>query len=206
MGEPDFSREAALGGRVAGIDEVGRGPLAGPVTAAAVILSPGRIPDGLADSKTLRSAARARLAVKIAASAATALGWASPAEIDRLNILGATRLAMCRAVAALAEVPDHALVDGNSVPPDLGCPATAVVRGDGSSLSIAAASILAKVARDDHMVALAQHFPGYGWERNAGYPTRAHRQALTDLGLTPQHRRSFAPVRDILCRAKSPTP
>ena len=199
---PDFSYETHLGGRVAGVDEVGRGPLAGPVTAAAVVLDPAAIPEGLNDSKKLTARRRTELLEHLLASAEVSLGWASVAEIDALNIRNATFLAMTRALAGLAPV-DHALVDGNALPPDLPCPATAIVKGDGKSLSIAAASIAAKVGRDAHMMALSRQFPGYGWERNAGYPTADHRQALLDLGVTPHHRRSFKPVHNILYQEKS---
>ena len=133
------------------------------------------------------------------------LGWASVAEIDRLNIRNASLLAMTRALAGLAPV-DHALIDGNALPPGLPCPATAIVKGDGKCLSIAAASIAAKVGRDAHMVALSRQFPGYGWEKNAGYPTADHRQALLDIGVTPHHRRTFKPVHNILYQDKTITP
>jgi ribonuclease HII len=198
--DADFTREAALlaGGcaRVAGVDEVGRGPLAGPVVAAAVVLDPADIPPGLADSKTLSAPARARLAAELHARARVAVAEASVAEIEALNILQASLLAMRRAVAALR--PGYALIDGNRLPTALCCPAEALVRGDASCLSIAAASIVAKVARDARMAQLALEFPGYGWERNAGYPTAAHRAALSRLGVTPHHRRSFAPIRKML--------
>lgn len=187
-------------GLVAGVDEAGRGPLAGPVTAAAVILDPARIPEGLDDSKKLGARRREFLAGQIMASCDWAVGHASVAEIDALNILRASHLAMCRAVAGLRRRPCLALVDGNMLPRDLPVPGQAVVRGDALSLSIAAASILAKLLRDRIMVDLAQQYPGYGWEANAGYPTRAHREALQDLGVTPHHRRSFAPVHNILCK------
>ena len=124
-------------------------------------------------------------------------------EIDSLNILQASHLAMCRAIAGLQGAPDHVLVDGNRIPRDLTLSAEALVKGDARSVSIAAASILAKEARDALMVDLAQQYPGYGWERNAGYPTKDHLQALLDLGVTPVHRRSFKPVHNILCQAKS---
>ncbi|RID92955.1 ribonuclease HII [Gemmobacter lutimaris] len=199
---PDLSLEAeALAngpGPVVGIDEVGRGPLCGPVTAAAVILDPAHLPQGISDSKTLSSATRERLAEEIHASARVGIGHASVEEIDALNILQASFLAMRRAVAALGVTPGFALIDGNRLPPGLPCPGLAVVKGDGRSLSIAAASIVAKVARDRIMVDLAQQHPGYGWERNAGYPTKDHLQALLDLGVTPHHRRSFRPVHNIL--------
>ena len=204
---PDYSFELAAQARgllrIAGTDEVGRGPLCGPVTAAAVILDPARIPEGLNDSKKLTAKRRAALVEEITASADWCVAHASVEEIDSLNILRASHLAMCRAVAGLRTHPDHVLVDGNRLPQDLGVSAEAIVKGDGRSVSIAAASILAKEARDALMVGLAQQYPGYGWERNAGYPTRDHLQALLDLGVTPVHRRSFKPVHNILCQEKS---
>lgn len=202
---PDFSFETQIGGRVAGVDEVGRGPLAGPVTAAAVVLNPTAIPDGLNDSKKLTARKRTALLETLLASAEVSLGWATVEEIDALNIRYATFLAMTRALAGLAPV-EHVLVDGNALPPDLPCPATTIIKGDGRSLSIAAASIAAKVGRDAHMMALSRQFPGYGWEKNAGYPTADHRQALLDLGVTPHHRRSFKPVHNILYQDKYITP
>ncbi|MGI9395836.1 MAG: ribonuclease HII, partial [Boseongicola sp.] len=177
---------------------VGRGPLAGPVTAAAVVLVPDDIPEGLRDSKKLSAASRERLAIEIEGRARVSVAHASVDEIDLLNILRASHLAMCRAVEGLGLPIDHALVDGNMIPDDLSCPATAIVKGDGLSLSIAAASIVAKVSRDRIMVDLAQQHPGYGWDRNAGYPTKAHREALKKLGVTPHHRRSFKPVHNML--------
>ncbi|PWR02232.1 ribonuclease HII [Meridianimarinicoccus roseus] len=199
---PDFSLEAAAlaGGacRVAGVDEVGRGPLAGPVTAAAVVLDPEDIPPGLDDSKRLSARSRTALAAALATRADISIVHVGVDEIDSLNILRASQLAMHRALAGLSVPPDHALIDGNALPRDLSMPAQAVVKGDARSLSIAAASIVAKVARDAVMADLAQAFPGYGWERNAGYPTPAHRAALKALGVTPHHRRSFAPVHNIL--------
>lgn len=201
---PDFSYETRIGGRIAGVDEVGRGPLAGPVTAAAVVLNANAIPPGLNDSKKLTARMRGELLDMLLTRAEVSLGWASVEEIDALNIRNATFLAMTRALAGLAPV-DHALIDGNALPPDLPCPATTIVKGDGRSLSIAAASIAAKVGRDAHMMALSRQFPGYGWERNAGYPTAAHKQALLDLGVTPHHRRSFKPVHNILYQEKSVT-
>ncbi len=199
---PDFTREDAALARgatcIVGLDEVGRGPLCGPVTAAAVRLFPGRIPAGLNDSKKLTAAARERLYDEILASAECAIAHASVAEIDELNILRASHLAMCRAAAALPTPPCHALIDGNMIPRDFGWPAEAVIGGDALCLSIAAASILAKVARDRIMVGLAQQHPGYGWERNCGYPTKQHLEALLNLGVTPHHRRSFKPVHNIL--------
>lgn len=181
---------------VCGVDEVGRGPLAGPVVAAAVILPAAPIP-GLADSKTLAPAVRAALAAQIRRQAEVGLGHATVAEIDRLNILQATLLAMARAVARLPRAPTLALVDGNR-PPALACPVRCIVGGDASEPAIAAASIVAKHFRDRLMVRLARAHPGYGWERNAGYPTPAHKAALLHLGPTPWHRRSFSPVKLLL--------
>ena len=204
----DFSleTEARLAGLwpVAGVDEVGRGPLCGPVTAAAVVLDPDLIPPGIGDSKTLSAAKREALAGAIMATARSwSVAHATVAEIDTLNILHASHLAMERAVAGLGIAPGFVLVDGNRLPKSLPCPARAVVKGDAKSLSIAAASILAKVVRDHLMVDLAQQHPGYGWERNAGYPTKDHLAALLNLGVTPQHRRSFRPVHNILYQEHS---
>ncbi|MDO5643736.1 MAG: ribonuclease HII [Paracoccus sp. (in: a-proteobacteria)] len=203
--QPDYAHEldARLGGarHVAGVDEAGRGPLAGPVTAAAVVLDMRRLPEGLNDSKKLGAGARARLAHAIRDSADYAVAHVWIDEIDRLNILHATHLAMCRALAGLRRPADFALIDGNMLPRALPVPGLAVVKGDARVLSIAAASILAKTERDRIMVDLAQQFPGYGWEKNAGYPTAAHVAALNERGVTPYHRRSFAPVHNILCKA-----
>ncbi len=201
---PDFELESALraGGhalRIAGVDEVGRGPLCGPVTAAAVVLDPEAIPAGLRESKRLSAARRRTLSAALHACAEVSIAHASVAEIDRLNILQAALLAMRRAIAGLAVPPDHALIDGNRLPAALPCPADAVVKGDARSLSIAAASVVAKVARDALMTDLARRYPGYGWDTNAGYPTRCHLNAIATLGITPVHRRSFAPVRKMLC-------
>ncbi len=202
MSLPDFSFETeafALGhARVAGLDEAGRGPLAGPVVAAAVVLDPGRIPQGLNDSKQLTERRRERVYDDILAWAEVGVGEASVEEIDRLNILRAAHLAMERAVAQLRSPPSLALVDGNQLPRGLPCVAVGVVKGDTRCLSIAAASIVAKVTRDRIMVDLAQQFPGYGWETNRGYPSASHRAALKSLGVTPHHRRTFAPVHNIL--------
>ncbi|MEO1733681.1 MAG: ribonuclease HII [Pseudomonadota bacterium] len=184
--------------RIAGIDEAGRGPIAGPVTAAAVILDPASVPDGLDDSKKLSAQRRYALEQDILATALVSVAFATVAEIDALNILQASLLAMVRAVEGLSNRPDFALVDGNKLPSQLAVPAQAVVGGDARSVSIAAASILAKNARDRVMVDLAQQHPGYGWENNSGYPTPAHKKALQDLGVTPHHRRSFRPVHNIL--------
>ena len=187
-------------GIIAGVDEVGRGPLCGPVVAAAVVLDAGRVPTGLNDSKKLTAARRETLFEALGACAEVGVGLASVEEIDALNILRASHLAMERAVAALPRRPGMVLVDGNLVPKGLGLPAQAIVKGDAISLSIAAASIVAKVTRDRMMVVLAQQHPGYGWEKNAGYPTRDHLSALQSLGVTPHHRRSFRPVHNILCK------
>ena len=195
---PDFTREAAHGGRVAGVDEVGRGPLAGPVVAAAVVFPRG-VPDALAplldDSKRLSAAARERaLAAMLASGAAEiAVAAASVSEIARLNVLGAALLAMRRAVERLPALPQLALVDGNQ-PPALPCPVRCLVGGDGLSLSIAAASIAAKVARDSLMTRLDGRHPGYGWASNAGYGTAAHLAALRRLGPTRHHRAGFGPM------------
>jgi ribonuclease HII len=204
---PDLSFETAAYARglrnVVGVDEVGRGPLCGPVLAAAVRLDPALIPDGLNDSKKLTARRRDVLFDAIMAVADVAVGEASVAEIDELNILRASHLAMCRAVAGLTVAPDHLLIDGNLIPKGLTIGAEAIVKGDSRSLSIAAASIVAKVLRDRIMVDLAQQHPGYGWERNAGYPTKDHLEALRNLGVTPHHRRSFKPVHNMLCQAKT---
>jgi ribonuclease HII len=200
---PDFQFEQAAYDRgaqcVAGVDEVGRGPLAGPVTAAAVRLRPGRVPAGLNDSKVLSAKRREALFDVIMAEADVSIAHATAAEIDTINILQASLLAMRRALEGLPVAPDHALIDGNKIPKGLPYTAEAIVKGDARALSIAAASIVAKVTRDRIMADLARQYPGYGWERNAGYPTAAHLFALTALGVTPVHRRSFAPVRNILC-------
>ncbi|MDJ0638303.1 MAG: ribonuclease HII [Paracoccaceae bacterium] len=182
---------------IAGVDEVGRGPLAGPVTAAAVILDRKRLPEGLDDSKKLTLKAREKLFDQIIATAKVSVAHATVEEIDDLNILYASHLAMQRALSGLGSI-DHALIDGNMIPKGISCSATALVKGDSRSLSIAAASIVAKVTRDRIMVDLAQQFPGYGWDQNAGYPTKVHRDALERLGVTPHHRRSFKTVHNML--------
>jgi ribonuclease HII len=190
----DFERERrGLGARaVAGVDEVGRGPLAGPVGVAAVILDPEDLPEGLDDSKVLSAARREALSAIILAKAhAVAIAFASAEEIDRYNIRGATLRAMARAVAALAIRADFALIDGRDVPDGLTCPARAVIGGDGLCLSIAAASIVAKVARDRLMARLDPHFPHFEFSRHCGYATLAHRRALGAHGPTPLHRKSF---------------
>ncbi len=181
-----------------GVDEVGRGPLAGPVVAAAVILDPQRPIEGLADSKKLTEKKRRQLSHIIRErSLAWSISRAEVEEIDALNILHATMLAMKRAVDALALQPHRALVDGNRLP-DLTCDAEAVIRGDAIHPCISAASIIAKVARDAEMVGMELQYPGYGFDRHKGYPTKVHLQALQKLGVTPIHRRSFAPVKKML--------
>lgn len=196
---PDFSLEIAAGGLVVGIDEAGRGPWAGPVVAGAAILDRALIPPDIAarldDSKKLSPAKREALFELLMTGgwAKIGVGLASAAEIDSLNILKATYLAMRRALETLADKPTLALVDGNRAPP-LPCPVQTVVKGDGISLSIASASIIAKVTRDRIMRELALRHPGYGWESNAGYGTALHHEALRRLGVTPEHRRSFAPI------------
>ncbi len=202
---PNFSYEdahgAAGGRRVVGVDEAGRGPWAGPVVAAAVHLTPALLPaeilHRLDDSKRLTARSREQLAAVIWARAEVGLGEASVTEIDELNILQASLLAMRRAIEALPIRPDVALVDGNRAP-SLDCLAVPIIKGDGLSLSIAAASIIAKESRDRRMTTLAEENPGYGWERNRGYGTREHREGLARLGVSPHHRRSFAPVRQRL--------
>ena len=194
---PDLSYEQTHTGIVAGIDEAGRGPWAGPVVAAAVILDTTQIPEGINDSKKLSAKQRELLFASITASCYHGVGIASVEEIDRLNILQATKLAMQRAVQALGIIPDIALVDGNQ-PPLLPCKVQTIISGDGVSLSIAAASILAKVTRDHMMCKLAAEYPGYGWEKNVGYGTAQHQKALANLGVTPHHRRSYAPIRALL--------
>jgi ribonuclease HII len=199
---PNFEFETKLHKQgyqnIAGVDEVGRGPLAGPVYAAAVILGPEKIPTGLNDSKRLSAKNRNSIVESILGYADVSIASASEQEIEQINILKASHLAMVRAVAGLKKKPDYVLVDGNLIPQDLGIPATAVIKGDAQSLSIAAASIVAKVKRDLVMSDLAQHYPGYGWEKNAGYPTTEHLKALQDLGVTPHHRRTFRPIHNIL--------
>lgn len=184
---------------VAGVDEAGRGPLAGPVAVAAVILDPQRPIAGLADSKALSEARREALAPLIREHAlAWHVEWVEVAEIDRLNILRATLAGMARALRALQPAPAMALVDGNRLPPDLPCPARALVRGDAREPAIMAASILAKTARDALMRELDARHPGYGFARHMGYPTPEHLQALRRLGPCDAHRRSFAPVRELM--------
>lgn len=200
---PDFSLEQASPGPVAGIDEVGRGPWAGPVVAAALIFPhrdslPETLRHGLNDSKTLSAARREALFAELPSCAAIGLGAASVAEIDCFNILQATLRAMARAMAQLERRletgPSLALVDGTHAP-SLSCPVQTVTKGDSKSLSIAAASIVAKVTRDRLMAELGRRYPGFGWERNAGYGTAQHKEGLARLGITPHHRRSFKPIK-----------
>lgn len=206
---PDFSFEMSAQARgfsrVAGVDEVGRGPWAGPVTAAAVILDPDNIPEGLNDSKQLTAKRREALFDQLISCAEVSIADVSVTEIDEINILRASHLAMIRALDGLDSPADYALIDGNALPRGIGLPAAAVVKGDGRSLSIAAASIVAKVWRDRLMMALAQQHPGYGWETNAGYGTPAHQAGLKCHGVTPHHRRSFKPIHNILYQAKNVT-
>lgn len=196
---PDFRLESRLRRQgvwpVAGVDEVGRGPLAGPVAAAAVILDPRRIPAGLDDSKALDAAAREAAFAQILATAqAVSVAFVTSAEIDQMNIRQASLAAMARAVAGLARAPAFVLVDGRD-PPPLPCPCRAIIKGDAATLSIAAASIVAKVARDAMMRRLAALYPAYGFETNVGYAAPCHLDALARLGPCPVHRMSFAPVR-----------
>ena len=203
---PDLSFESALTGVICGIDEAGRGPLAGPVVAAAVVLPP-VLPDPLRldldDSKVLSARKREALFDIIRAASRVGVGRAEVDEIDRLNILKATFLAMARSLDALQSLGgltvDWALVDGNQRP-SLPCHVQCIVKGDARSLSIAAASVIAKVTRDRLMSELAIAFPGYGWANNAGYGTAEHQAAIRRLGLTPHHRRSFAPIADLFGR------
>ena len=188
---PDYSRERVLRtthARVCGVDEAGRGPLAGPVVACAVVLDPARIPKGLDDSKRLSPRARERLLNELRECSEIGLGIAEPDEICRANILWASLAAMTRAVGALEGQP-YALVDGNRMPP--GVTGEAVVRGDATCLSIAAASVVAKVVRDQLMAGACARFPGYGLSGHKGYPTAAHRKAVARLGRSPIHREGF---------------
>ena len=206
---PDFALELEHTGVVCGVDEAGRGPWAGPVVAGAAILDraklPGDLLTGLDDSKKLKPAKREALLARLEAcdGVILGLGQASVDEVDTLNVLQATMLAMTRAVENLKTKPDFALIDGNRIPKGLKCPAAAIVKGDGLSLSIAAASIQAKVARDRMMAELDLAFPGYGWANNSGYGTKQHQEGLARLGVTPHHRKSFAPIRKMLSPAES---
>ncbi len=189
--------------RVAGIDEVGRGPLAGPVVAAAVVLDPAQIPEGLNDSKQMTAKRREALFEVLHDIADVSIAEASVREIEEVNILQASHLAMVRAVSGLKSPADFVLIDGNKVPRGLNVPASAIIKGDTRSLSIAAASIVAKVWRDRLMLSLAQQHPGYGWETNAGYPTKEHKAGLKSHGVTQHHRRTFAPVHKMLWQDKN---
>ncbi len=189
--------------RIAGVDEVGRGPWAGPVTACAVVLDPDNIPEGLNDSKALTKRRREALLQPILECADVGIAHVGVEVIDRINILQATFLAMRLALGKLQQPADYALIDGNKIPSELPCPAECLIKGDARSLSIAAASIVAKVTRDNLMVALAQQHPGYGWEKNAGYGTKQHISALNEIGVTQHHRRSFKPIHKILCEEKN---
>ena len=192
---PDFSYETqagALRGRIiCGVDEAGRGPLSGPVVAAAVIVDPENIPAGLNDSKVLSHPARERLLNMLVQNAKIGIGISEPGEIDRINILWASMSAMQRAIENLNISIDYALIDGNRVPPDLNCDSQAIVKGDAKSLSIAAASIVAKVTRDRIMAEADSRFSGYGWAGHKGYPTKAHREAIEAMGRSPVHRWTF---------------
>lgn len=203
---PDFLLEQAAQAngysRIAGVDEVGRGPLCGPVTAAAVVLNSDDIPDGLNDSKKLSAKRRAALYDEILERAQVGIGHATVAEIDDINILQASHLAMIRAIDNLPIQPDYVLIDGNRAPKALQISHETVVKGDAKSASIAAASIVAKITRDAIMAELDAQFPGYDWVKNAGYPTADHLAALHRLGVTPHHRRSFKPVHNMLYQEK----
>lgn len=202
---PDLAFETMHGlleGKIiCGVDEVGRGPLAGPVVAAAAILPVSGLPDGIAskinDSKKLSDKQREALFPALTELCLYCVAEATVEEIDKLNILHASLLAMTRAVRGLAQVPHHALIDGNKLPKDMPCPCSTIVKGDSKSLSIAAASIIAKVTRDRLMKELAKEHPAYGWDRNAGYGTAVHMQALKQFGPTSWHRLSFAPVAEV---------
>ncbi len=189
--------------RIAGVDEVGRGPLAGPVCAAAVVLDPDNIPAGLNDSKKLTVKRRDALFDQLMRCADVAIGEASVAEIDSHNILRASHIAMTRALRGLRQPADFSLIDGNMAPRDLDLPHECVIKGDARSLSIAAASIVAKVWRDRLMVDLAQQHPHYGWAKNAGYPTKEHKAGLKSHGVTQHHRRSFKPIHNMLWQDKN---
>ena len=204
MSDVNFSIENSLrpnGNEVImGVDEVGRGPWAGPVTACAVILDPDNIPVGLNDSKKLTAKRRFVLFEKIMNSSIVSYVHVDVDEIDEINILQATFRAMERSISKLP-VPDHILIDGNKLPPNLPSPATAIIKGDSKSASIAAASIVAKVIRDKLMVDLSIKYPGYGWEKNAGYGTKIHQLGLLNNGVAPHHRRSFKPIHNMLYSA-----
>ncbi|NKB51959.1 MAG: ribonuclease HII [Rhizobiaceae bacterium] len=205
---PDYETESIMAGRgianICGVDEAGRGPLAGPVTAAAVILNINAMPEGLDDSKKLSHPRREALFAEILAKASVSCAHVSAATIDQINIREASLLAMKMAVDGLPEMAGHALIDGNALPAGLPCPATALVKGDARSLSIAAASIIAKVMRDRLMVRADKLHPGYGLAQHKGYPTKAHRDAVAQLGPSPLHRLTFAPVAAAAASATPP--
>ena len=204
---PDWSEEDKCSGLIVGVDEAGRGPWAGPVASGAVLFFNRNVNpvllNSLDDSKKLSAKKREELykliqAEEAAGNLSYGIGEASAAEIDEINILQATFLAMRRAVAALKCKPDMALVDGNRTPPSLVCPCKTIVKGDAKSFSIAAASIMAKVYRDRLMAELAQKYPWYGFEKNAGYGTKAHIAGLKQHGITPEHRKSYRPIAEII--------
>lgn len=198
VSKPDYSIESEYdGGIIVAIDEAGRGPWAGPVVAGAAIINPASLPDGINDSKLLTRDRRVELYTALRECAQVEVGIASVAEIEKLNILQATKLAMRRAYSALNVKADIVLVDGNQ-PPGIECNTRCVVKGDSISLSIASASIIAKVTRDRMMVELARAHPGYGWETNVGYGTKQHQDGIAKLGLTNHHRRRWGPIRAIL--------
>ena len=195
-----YEEEAMAKGHslIAGVDEVGRGPLAGPVVTAAVILKEGHIPEGLNDSKKLTEKRREILFEEIFASAEVAISSVSAEQIDQMNIRAATLFAMVEAVEALSQQPSFVLIDGRDIPPALKQSAKAIIKGDAHSLSIAAASIIAKVTRDRMMVRANTYFPGYHFDRHKGYGSKAHRDAIAELGPCPLHRRSFQPVKGMV--------
>lgn len=201
---PTYEIEDQFPGIVAGVDEAGRGPWAGPVVAAAVVLDRSTAPNGLRDSKTLTEKRRRVLAAELWNTARIGVGVASVEEIDQMNILRASLLAMARAVANLSVRPSIALVDGN-IKPTLQCRAYTVIGGDGKSMSIAAASIIAKTTRDRMMTELARDYPNYAWGSNKGYAAPVHREALERYGVTPHHRRSFAPIHNMLYAQEADT-
>ena len=202
MSLPDFDAETRLITKgykaIAGVDEVGRGCIAGPVTAAAVILNPQKIPSGLNDSKKLNLKNREKIFQSIQDTCAFCVAHSSVEEIDQINILQASLLSMKRAILGLRIKPDFVLIDGNKNPEGLESNFETIIKGDSKSLSIAAASIVAKITRDRIMSRLDKEFPGYNWSQNAGYPTKMHKSAILDIGITPYHRRSFKPIYNIL--------
>jgi len=199
---PDFDVETGLIKKgykaIAGVDEVGRGCIAGPVTAAAVILNPQKIPSGLNDSKKVSFETREKIFRSIQDTCTFCVAHSSVEEIDQINILQASLLSMKRAILGLNIKPDFVLIDGDKSPNGLEGKSQTIIKGDGKSLSIAAASIVAKVTRDRFMSRLDKEFPGYDWSQNAGYPTKLHKAAILKIGITPYHRRSFKPVYNIL--------